>query len=344
MVDVEIIQPFPLTFDVGSLHRPVNDGQGLQAEKVELHQPGGFHIVLVVLGHQVGAVFLAIERREIRQLARCNHHAPGVLAHVPGQAFQFQRHFPDFVGGILVGVLVAFQELAQGFFLLKRLFQGHPRGGRNHLGETVCQAIGLALDPRHIAHHRLGGHGAEGDDLAHRITAVLVGHIVDYPVTLLHAEIHIEVRHGYPFRVKETFEQQVVANGIQIGNLEGIGHQRASAGPPPRPYRHLVVLTPLNEVGNNQEVTGKAHLIDDIQLELEPVVIVFTLAGVLRVISVQQYLKAIFQPIPGQLFEILLDGHAIRNRKVRQKILAQANIQGTAAGDFDGVFQRFRQI
>ena len=100
----------------------------------------------------------------------------------------------------------------------------------------------------------------------------------------------------------------------------------------------------MNEVGNNQEVTGKAHLVDDIQLELEPVVIVFTLAGVLRVISVQQYLKAIFQPIPGQLFEILLDGHAIRNREVRQKILAQANIQSTAAGDFDGVFQRFRQI
>ena len=287
MVDIEIVQSFPVTLHIGGFHCPVDDGEGLQAEKIELHQPGGFHIILVVLGHQVGAVFFAIQRREIRQLARRDHHPPGMLAHVPGQAFQLEGHLPDFVGGLPVRVLVTLQELAQGFFLFIGLFQGHPRGRRDHLGKPVRQTIGFALHPGHVAYHRLGSHGAESNDLADRIATVLVGHVVDHPVTLLHAEIHIEVRHGYPFRVQETFEQQVVANGIQIGNLEGIGHQGTGTGAPPRPHRHFVILAPLNEVGNDQKVAGKSHLVDDIQLEFEPVIILFALFRILRVILVQ---------------------------------------------------------
>ena len=48
-----------LAHRVDHLHRPVDDGQGAQAEKVELDQPGVLHIALVVLGDQAAAGFVA---------------------------------------------------------------------------------------------------------------------------------------------------------------------------------------------------------------------------------------------------------------------------------------------
>ena len=344
VVNNQIVQPFTAALHVGGFYGPINDGQGFQAEKVKLHQAGGFHIVLVVLRYQVGTVFFTVQRREVRQLARGDHHAPGVLAHVPGQAFQFEGHLHDFVGSVLVGIFIAFQEFTQGFFLLKRLGQRHARNARDHLGQAIGETVRLALYPRHVAHHRLGGHGAERNDLAHRITAVLVCHVVDHAVAFFHAEVDVKVGHGDPFRVKETFEQQVVANRIQVGNLHGIGHQGTGTGAPARAHRNFVVLAPLNKVGNDQEVTGEAHLVDDIQLEPQPVIVILSLYGVLGIILIQQHLETLFETVTGDFFKVLLDSHAVRNREIRQEVFPQANIQRTAASDLHRIFKRFGQV
>ena len=52
---------------IDGFYRPIDDGQRAQSEEVEFHQPGRFHIVLVVLGKQAGACafVVAVERREV---------------------------------------------------------------------------------------------------------------------------------------------------------------------------------------------------------------------------------------------------------------------------------------
>src|SRR5690606_1623993 len=120
-----------------------------------------------------------------------SHHAAGVLAGATGDAFQLEGHLPDFLG-----FLVVLEELAQRFLHLVGLLQGHAHFEGDHLRQLVGQTVGLALGARHVAHHRLGGHGAEGDDLAHRVAAVLVRHVLDHPVAAIHAEVHVEVGHG----------------------------------------------------------------------------------------------------------------------------------------------------
>ena len=208
---------------VDGFEGPVDDGQGTQAEEVELHQAGRLHVILVELGYQAVAFFVAIDRRKIGEFGRRDHHATGVLTDVTHYALKFAGHLPDF-GGFFVD----FDEIAQNLFLLVSLLQGHADFERDHLRQTISQAVGLALHPRHVADHRLGRHGTEGNDLAHGVAAIFFGYVFDHAVATVHAEVDVEVGHGHPLRVQESLEQQVVFQRVKVGDLLHIGHQRAS--------------------------------------------------------------------------------------------------------------------
>ena len=86
------------------LHRPVQDGEGGQPEKVELDQTHGFDVILVVLSDQIIATGFTVKRTEIGQVRGGNDHAAGMLARISGQAFQRHRQIDQclhlFVGFI----------------------------------------------------------------------------------------------------------------------------------------------------------------------------------------------------------------------------------------------------
>ena len=113
-----------------------------------------------------------------------------MFARIARHALQLHGHVPDFLSRA-----VLFKKLYQLLLLLQRLRQGHPHLERDQLGHAICQPVGLTLYPRHIAHHRLGGHRAEGNDLRHRLTAIGLRHILNDFVAALHAKVHVEVRH-----------------------------------------------------------------------------------------------------------------------------------------------------
>ena len=140
---------------------------------------------------------------------------------VTHHTFELARHVPDF-GGLFIDL----DEVAQDFFLLVGFFQGHADFERDHLRQAVRQAVGLALHPRHVTDYSLGRHGTERDDLAYRIAAVFLGHVLDHAVAAVHAEVDVEVGHGDPFRVQEPLEQQVIFQRVKVGNLLNVSHQR----------------------------------------------------------------------------------------------------------------------
>eukprot|EP00659_Diplonema_papillatum_P014932 gene14931-biopygen14991 len=325
---------------VDGLQRPVDDRQGTQAEEVELHQAGRLHVVLVELGYQAVAFFVAIDRRKVSQLGRRDNHTTGVLTDVTHHAFELARHVPDFSR-----FFIDLDEVPQDFFLLVGFFQGHADFKRNHLRQAVSQAVGLALYPGHVANYRFRRHGTEGDDLAYRVAPVFLGHVLNNPVATIHAEVDVEVGHRYPFRVKETFEQQVIFQRVEVGDLLHIGHQRPGTRSTAWAHRHAVAFGPLDKVHYDQEVTGEPHLDNDIQLEIQAVDVDLALgfiifSGVLG----QQDAQAFLQTVERDLAEILVDGHAIGNREVGQEVLAQLHFNIAALGNFDGVFQGLGQV
>ena len=167
---------------------------------------------------------------------------------------------------------------------------------------------------------------------------------MDDPVAPLHAEVHVKVRHGHPFRVEEALKQQVVLHGVDVGDEQRVGHQRAGAGTTPRPHRHAVVLGPLDEVHHDQEVAWEPHLVDDVELEIQAFVIARPLLLVLRVRAVQDAFQPRFQPFLGDLAEVLFHGHPFRDGILGQRDLAQPDRNRAPARDLEGVVDRLRDV
>ena len=73
----------------------------------------------------------------------------------------------------------------------------------------------------------LGGHGVEGDDLRHLLAAVLAGDVVDDLAAAVLAEVDVDIGHGDALGIQKALEEQHVLHGIDVGDLHGIGDQRA---------------------------------------------------------------------------------------------------------------------
>ena len=181
-----------------------------------------------------------------------------MLTDIARQPFQLARQIDQSTNFLIVLI-----QPPQFHFLFDGLVQGHADLERNQLGDAIHIAVGMTEHPTDIAHHRLGCHGAMGGDLRYPLATVALGDVFNHPVAPFHAEIDVEIRHRHPFGIEKTLEQQVVSQRVQIGDAQGISHQRTSTGTTPRPDWYRVVTRPLDEIGHDQEIAGKAHLQDD---------------------------------------------------------------------------------
>src|SRR5690606_5498374 len=103
-------------------------------------------------------------------------------------------------------------------------------------------------------------HGAVRDDLRDAVAAVSRRDVIDDFVAAIHAEIDIEIRHGHAFGIEEAFEQEVVLEGVEFRDTERESDQRASARTTPGAYRDLVLLGPLDEIGDDEKIAGESHV------------------------------------------------------------------------------------
>ncbi|CSE51359.1 Uncharacterised protein [Shigella sonnei] len=143
-----------------------------------------------------------------------------MLTGVTGDPFQFARHVDQRLNFFIR--FVDFRQLRLGF---KRFRQRHPRIGRDQFRDTIDKAVRMPQHAAYVADHRFRRHCTEGDDLRYRITTVHVRYVLDNLIAFLHTEVNVEVRHGDTFRVKETFEQQVKFQRIEVGDFQRVGHQ-----------------------------------------------------------------------------------------------------------------------
>ena len=191
----------------------LDDGERAQPEEIELHQPRGLDVVLVELGDDVAAGGIAVQRREVGEHGRGDHHAAGVHAGIAGQTLQRARQVDEVAH--LVLALVQALELR---LLLQRAIERDAELEGNELGDAVDVAVGHAEHATHVAHHGLRGHGAVGDDLRHALAPVLAGDVIDDLVAAFHAEVDVEIGHRDALGIQEALEQQVVLERIEVGD------------------------------------------------------------------------------------------------------------------------------
>ena len=141
---------------------------------------------------------------------------------------------------------------------------------RDHLGQRVGFRQRQVHDPGHILDAHLGGHGAVGDDLRHLVAAVFLHDIVDHLLTTFIVEVGIDIGHGLPVGVQETFEQQPVLDRIDVRDADAIGHHTAGGRSATRSDEYAQLPAGLDEIGYDQKVAGESHRPDREQFEAQP--------------------------------------------------------------------------
>ena len=267
-----IIERVPFRADItpiaaNEFQRAINDGQRLQPQEVELHETcrlGPFHVEL--RRRKVGPRVI-VKRHELCQGPVTNHDTRRVRTRVPIEPLKRQRCFQQFAHPrVLCDLVLELRFLVDRFLQFRRI----GRIERDELCQTVDLAIRHLHDAAHIPHHSLCLQCTEGNDRSHTIGAVLVAHIADDLAAPLLTEVDIEVGHRDPFRVQEALKEKVKPKRIKVRNRQNPGNNRTRTGTTAWPDRDVIILRPFDKVGNDQEVAGKAHLLDNAQLIFEP--------------------------------------------------------------------------
>jgi len=324
------------------LERLVDHGEGLQAQEVELDEPRLLGVVLGELGDEHVALLVLVDRDVLPERLVGDDHAGGVQAGLPVEPLERHGDVEDVAGGHLALGAVGLGPLAHERGLLVELGQArldldalperlhlalHRLG--DELGDAVPLGEGEPHDAHHVADHRAGLERAEGGDLADVLLAVLAGDVMDDLVAPVLAEVDVEVGHRHALGVEEALEEEVPADGVEVGDAERPGHDGARARAAPRPHRHLPSLGPVDEVLDDEEVAGEAHLLDDPHLGLEPLPVEVAVVGVLA----RDLLEAAVEPLAGELGEPLVLGDALRQLEAGQVARPQLHLHVAHLGD-----------
>jgi hypothetical protein len=73
-------------------------------------------------------------------------------------------------------------------------------------------------------------------------------------------EVHVDVGHLLAARVEEPLEEQVVADGVEVDDLQAVGHAAPGGRPPARARPGCPTPGEADQVPHHQEVGGEAHV------------------------------------------------------------------------------------
>ena len=304
----------------------VDDGDVAQAEEVHFEEPE-----LLQRRHGVFGNDRAVVRRQRhividRELG--DDDARGVRRGVARHALDGLcrvDQFPD--------PFVRVVHLPQLRRLLQRVRQRHVRRRRHELGHRVRLGVGEVHHAADVADGAARSHGTEGDDLCDMVLAVFAPDVVDDLGAPGVTEVHIDIGHRHARRVEETLEIKPVFHGVDLGDMQAVGDHRARGAAAPGADRDPGRFGKAHEIPHDEEVIGKAHLLDHVDLIVE-------LLHIFRVLRPVELVKA----LAAELLKIRKARHALRELEFRQEILAERKLHIAALRNFYCIVKRLRHI
>ncbi len=167
-----------------------------------------------------------------------------------------------------LGVLLV--ELTQFRILLQGTLYGNVQFIWHHLSDGIHKGIRKVHHPSHIPDHTFGRQGTEGDDLHHFVRTVFPPHIVNDLLSAVEAEVYVNIGHGHALRIQKTLKEQIITNGINIGDLQAVGDDASRCGTTARPHRYPVFPGIIDEVPHDQEIVHIPHPPDHAQFVVQP--------------------------------------------------------------------------
>ena len=303
----------------------VDDCQGAQPQKVHLQKAQPLDLHHIELGDR--QTVIGRKRHIFGGRVTGNDNTGRMGRRMARHTLHLQRGV-DQIMDLRVSVIKRLQVRAD----LKCLFQRHFQIRRDQLCHPIHILIAHAHNTAHIAHCSAGGHRAKGHDLGYMVAAVFLVYIVDDLLTALVAEVNIEVGHRDALRIQEAFKNQVIADGVNVGNANAVGSQAARAGAAPRPHGNVVAFGIVDEVVDDEVIVRVPHRLDDIDLIGQTFLQrIGHLPGVTA-----------FQSLPAELLKVGLILHTVRGLEIRQLCLAEGKRKVALLCDFICVFAGLR--
>ncbi len=259
------------------LRRLAHDGQGAEAEEIDLQQADlldDLHRPLAD-GADAAQPGLAagrpVERHVVHQRLVGDDDAGGVAAGMAGHAFDLPRgvdQFPDARLALDFGVQIGRIELVVLVEHIVDLDRFAGDGG-DEAGHGVDFGQGHVEGAADVADGCPRAQRPEGDDLGHLVLAVFVDGVFDHLRAAVVGVVEVDVGHGDAAGVEEAFEDEAVGDGVDAGDAQRVGHQRpgaAAAHVPP----DVDAAGVLAQVPDDEEVGVEAHAADDAQLVFQP--------------------------------------------------------------------------
>ncbi len=317
----------------------IDDREVAKPQEVHLDQPERLGRRVVELGDDLPVLLPLHDRDDVDERFARHDDAGRVHAPLPLQTLEAARrlehasririgvdHGAD-VAGLLVALVVLVVDAGQRDVLA--------HDGRGHrLGELLPHAEREAEHTAGVLERLLGLDGAVGDDLGDALVAVLLGHVSDDLAATALVEVDIEVGHRDAVRVQEPLEDQSVHQRIEVGDAHRVGGHRSGTGATAGTDADAVLLRPVDEVGDDQEVAGEAHLEDDADLVVG--LLADRVGNARRVAIVQAVLDLGGEP--GVL------GVPLGDREARHVVRRGVELDLAALGDQQGVVARLRIV
>ena len=235
-----------------------------EAQDVHLDQAERLDVVLVELRHD-DALGGPLQRHEVGEALAGDDEAAQVHAEVGGEAGQALGEVDEArvlrVLELVVGELGA---LGDHLGETPRVAPG------DALGEAVDLVGGVAEGLGDDAHRRGGAHRVDGGHHGHLVVAEALVDEGDDLVAALGVEVDVDVGHLAPGGVEEALEEQVVGDGIGVGDAQHVAHDAVAGRASPR-VEDAARAGELDDVVHGEEVLREAELLDDLELAVEAV-------------------------------------------------------------------------
>ena len=202
----------------------------------------------------------------VHEADRGHNHRTGVHARLPDDAFQAPSRVIN-----LFHIRVGFHHLANlGGLRIALVIRVRDAPKRNILGhdrrwQRRVDAVGH-LEAR-LAKVHLGGvfngllrlHRAEGNHLRHLVLAPALGRVGDHFAAAAVIEVDIDIGGGRALGIQESLEEEIMFQGVDIGNGQRVSDKRAGRRTTAWPHTNAHRARVLDELGHDKEV-GRVSL------------------------------------------------------------------------------------
>ena len=204
---------------------------------------------------------------------------------------------------------------------------------RDHLCNGIHLCIRHIQNTADIADNTSRCQRTKSNDLNHAVIAVFPSYIIDNLLSSFEAEVNINIRHGYSFRIQKTLKQQVITDRIQLSNPKCVGNQASCGRASARANHNVIIPGIFNEIPHNEKIIHISHIFNGSEL------IIQTLLQFLCYRMVP-----LFQSLMAKLVQIFPGSKPVRHIIFRQLGHTEFDLHMTSLGYLMGIFQSFQSI